>query len=116
MNKKEIGKAIVERRDSLHIDENDHFTRLIETSAYGAIGAVYVGLIFRRRPFHCGIRDARVLLVRRLHRAWARLWRCGGRGARPDRPVCRTPRRRGEYARGIGSLRRGKGTLSLPIP
>ena len=26
----------------LHIDENDHFTRLIETSAYGAIGAVYV--------------------------------------------------------------------------
>ena len=26
----------------LHIDENDHFTRLLETSAYGAIGAVYV--------------------------------------------------------------------------
>lgn len=26
----------------LHIDEKDHFTRLIETSAYGAIGAVYV--------------------------------------------------------------------------
>ena len=26
----------------LHIDENDHFTRLVETSAYGAIGAVYV--------------------------------------------------------------------------
>lgn len=26
----------------LHIDEHDHFTRLIETSAYGAIGAVYV--------------------------------------------------------------------------
>ena len=26
----------------LHIDERDHFTRLIETSAYGAIGAVYV--------------------------------------------------------------------------
>ena len=26
----------------LRIDENDHFTRLIETSAYGAIGAVYV--------------------------------------------------------------------------
>lgn len=26
----------------LHIDENDDFTRLLETSAYGAIGAVYV--------------------------------------------------------------------------
>ena len=26
----------------LHIDERDHFTRLLETSAYGAIGAVYV--------------------------------------------------------------------------
>ena len=26
----------------LRIDENDHFTRLLETSAYGAIGAVYV--------------------------------------------------------------------------
>jgi serine/threonine-protein kinase HipA len=26
----------------LHIDENDHFTRLVETSAFGAIGAVYV--------------------------------------------------------------------------
>lgn len=26
----------------LKIDENDHFTRLLETSAYGAIGAVYV--------------------------------------------------------------------------
>ena len=26
----------------LHIDENDHFTRLLETSAFGAIGAVYV--------------------------------------------------------------------------
>ena len=26
----------------LKIDERDHFTRLIETSAYGAIGAVYV--------------------------------------------------------------------------
>ena len=26
----------------LHIDEDDHFTRLVETSAYGAIGAVYV--------------------------------------------------------------------------
>ena len=26
----------------LHIDEKDHFTRLIETSACGAIGAVYV--------------------------------------------------------------------------
>ncbi len=26
----------------LHIDEKDHFTRLLETSAYGAIGAVYV--------------------------------------------------------------------------
>ena len=26
----------------LHIDDNDHFTRLLETSAYGAIGAVYV--------------------------------------------------------------------------
>ena len=26
----------------LHIDENDHFTRLLETSACGAIGAVYV--------------------------------------------------------------------------
>lgn len=26
----------------LQIDENDHFTRLLETSAYGAIGAVYV--------------------------------------------------------------------------
>ena len=26
----------------LHIDEHDAFTRLIETSAYGAIGAVYV--------------------------------------------------------------------------
>lgn len=26
----------------LHIDEDDHFTRLLETSAYGAIGAVYV--------------------------------------------------------------------------
>ncbi len=26
----------------LHIDENDHFTRLLETSAYGAIGAVHV--------------------------------------------------------------------------
>jgi serine/threonine-protein kinase HipA len=26
----------------LHIDANDHFTRLLETSAYGAIGAVYV--------------------------------------------------------------------------
>ena len=26
----------------LRIDERDHFTRLIETSAYGAIGAVYV--------------------------------------------------------------------------
>lgn len=26
----------------LHIDENDHFTRLLETSGYGAIGAVYV--------------------------------------------------------------------------
>ena len=26
----------------LKIDERDHFTRLLETSAYGAIGAVYV--------------------------------------------------------------------------
>jgi len=26
----------------LRIDERDHFTRLLETSAYGAIGAVYV--------------------------------------------------------------------------
>lgn len=26
----------------LHIDEKDLFTRLLETSAYGAIGAVYV--------------------------------------------------------------------------
>ena len=26
----------------LRIDEKDHFTRLLETSAYGAIGAVYV--------------------------------------------------------------------------
>lgn len=26
----------------LHIDEDDHFMRLLETSAYGAIGAVYV--------------------------------------------------------------------------
>ncbi len=26
----------------LRIDENDSFTRLVETSAYGAIGAVYV--------------------------------------------------------------------------
>jgi len=26
----------------LHIDERDLFTRLLETSAYGAIGAVYV--------------------------------------------------------------------------
>ena len=26
----------------LHIDEHDHFTRLLATSAYGAIGAVYV--------------------------------------------------------------------------
>ena len=26
----------------LHIDENDHFTRLLETSACGAIGAVHV--------------------------------------------------------------------------
>ena len=26
----------------LKIDEHDHFTRLLETSAYGAIGAVYV--------------------------------------------------------------------------
>ena len=26
----------------LHIGENDHFTRLLETSTYGAIGAVYV--------------------------------------------------------------------------
>jgi len=26
----------------LHIDENDDFTRLLETSAYGAVGAVYV--------------------------------------------------------------------------
>ena len=26
----------------LHIDENDHFSRLLETSACGAIGAVYV--------------------------------------------------------------------------
>lgn len=26
----------------LRIDENDDFTRLLETSAYGAIGAVYV--------------------------------------------------------------------------
>ena len=26
----------------LKIDERDHFTRLMETSAYGAIGAVYV--------------------------------------------------------------------------
>ena len=26
----------------LHIDEHDHFTRLLETSAYGAIGAVHV--------------------------------------------------------------------------
>jgi len=26
----------------LHIDENDDFTRLLETSAFGAIGAVYV--------------------------------------------------------------------------
>lgn len=26
----------------LHIDEHDLFTRLLETSAYGAIGAVYV--------------------------------------------------------------------------
>ena len=26
----------------LRIDEDDHFTRLLETSAYGAIGAVYV--------------------------------------------------------------------------
>lgn len=26
----------------LRIDENDPFTRLVETSAYGAIGAVYV--------------------------------------------------------------------------
>ena len=26
----------------LRIDEHDHFTRLLETSAYGAIGAVYV--------------------------------------------------------------------------
>jgi serine/threonine-protein kinase HipA len=27
---------------TMRIDENDHFTRLLETSAYGAIGAVYV--------------------------------------------------------------------------
>jgi len=26
----------------LHIDEDDDFTRLLETSAYGAVGAVYV--------------------------------------------------------------------------
>ncbi len=26
----------------LHIDENDDFTRLLETSAYGAIGFIYV--------------------------------------------------------------------------
>lgn len=26
----------------LHIDENDHFTRLLETSAHSAIGAVHV--------------------------------------------------------------------------
>ena len=30
------------QREYRHIDENDHFTRLLETSAYGAIGAVYV--------------------------------------------------------------------------
>jgi serine/threonine-protein kinase HipA len=36
------GKQKERQCRELRIDENDHFTRLLETSAYGAIGAVYV--------------------------------------------------------------------------
>jgi serine/threonine-protein kinase HipA len=36
------GKQKERQCRELRIDENDHFTRLLETSAYGAVGAVYV--------------------------------------------------------------------------